>query len=300
MLIEYGKTLRMIRKHKGITLKKLAEGIGSVSFLSKFEGGESDIRLGLMTRILDKIMMNFDEFLYVHHDIHPSELDRFFKATQTAYLNRDAKQLIQFKNEQLKKWKQYDVETYLCNALLIEVYESIVDTEYKYDGFKEEEIRVLSDYLFRVEVWGYYELMLYNGTLLLLEPEMVIMLSRTAYEKSSRFREYKKVNDAITTVLFNTIIYLLGSVNQFHESFKYEQEVSEFFSYLEAITIPESSLVERVDLLQLKGAYEIRNGKKDEGTAKMKHAIQILRDLKANRLATNIEQYLKQIVENIE
>ena len=180
------------------------------------------------------------------------------------------------------------------------MYESIVDSLYIDGGIKEEDIKVLSDYLFRVEVWGYYELTLYNGTLLLLDPEMVIMLSRTAYEKSSRFREYKKVNDAITAVLFNTIIYLLGSVIRFHEEFTYEKEINEFFSYIEEINIPESNLIERVDLIQLKGAYEIRIGKKDKGTAKMKHAIQILRDLKAKRLANNIEQYLKQIVENIE
>src|SRR5690625_4054848 len=98
MVIEYGQTLRMIRKQKGITLKKLAEGICSVSFLSKFERGDSDITLGLMTRILDKLMMNFDEFLYVHHDFQTSELERFFKATQTAYLNCDAKHLIHYKN----------------------------------------------------------------------------------------------------------------------------------------------------------------------------------------------------------
>ncbi|SHG58662.1 helix-turn-helix domain-containing protein [Ornithinibacillus halophilus] len=295
MFTEYGKTLRMIRKQKGITLERLADGVCSVSFLSKFERGESDITLGLMTRLLENIMMNFDEFLYIHHDYQPDKLEQFFKTTQSAYLNRDVDQLRKLKDVQLKKWKQYGVETYHYNALLIEVYESIVDKDYIDKGVQESDIRLLSDYLFRVEVWGYYELMLYNGTLLLLHPDLVIMLSRTAYEKSARFRDYAKVNDAITSVLFNTIVFLIGPVNRFHEEFTYQKEISEFFGYLETVAIPESNLIERVYLLQLKGAYDMRTGKIEVGTEKMNQAIELLKDLNSTKMANNMEQFLMQI-----
>ncbi len=249
-----------------------------------------------MTRLLENLMMNFDEFLYIHNDFHHDKLDNFFQTARNAYLNRDVRQLKQLKNSQLKKWKQYSVETYHYNALFIKVFESIVDHKYIDEGVQENDIRLLSEYLFRVEVWGYYELKLYNGTLLLLPPDMVILLSRTAYEKSSRFRDYKRVNDEITAVLFNTIIFLLGSVNRFHEEFTYQKEISEFFSILEAIALPERNLLERVNLLELKGAYEIRTGNIEEGTIKITQAIQILKDLKSTRLANNIEQYLQQIV----
>lgn len=282
----------MIRKQKGITLKRLADGVCSVSFLSKFERGDSDITLGLMTKILEKLMMNFDEFLYIHHDFQPDKLEQFFKSASNAYLNRDLNQLRQLKSEQLKKGKQYGVETYHFNALLIEVYESIVGNQYISEEVLENNIRLLADYLFRVEVWGYYELMLYNGTLLLLEPDMVMTLSRTAYEKSARFSSYSKIHDSITAVLFNTIIYLLGSVNRFHEAFTYQKEFNEFMSYLEEVAIPESNLVDRVHLLQLKGAYEIRTGNREGGIIKVENAIQLLRELNSTKLANNIEQYL--------
>jgi HTH-type transcriptional regulator, SHP2-responsive activator len=249
-----------------------------------------------MTRLLEKLMMNFDEFFYIHHDFQPDKLELFFQTARTAYFNRDDKQLKQLKNGQLKKWKQYGVETYHYNALLIEVYESIVDKHYKNNSVQEYDIHHLSDYLFRVEVWGYYELTLYNGTLLLLEPDMVIMLSRTAFEKSARFRDYKKVHDAITSVLFNTIIYFLGPVNRFHEDFPFQKEFSEFVSYLEIIAIPESNITDRVNLLQLKGAYDIRTGNKEEGIAKIKKAIQLLNDVNSTKMANSIEQYLLQII----
>jgi len=294
--MEYGKTLRKIRKQKGITLEKLAENICSVSFLSKFERGESDITLSLMTRLLEKLMMNFEEFLYIHHDFQTNQLEKFFKTTAEAYYNRDLKTLKEMKTKELQKWNQYGVDTYHYNALLIEVYESIVDPKYTGEQIKEYHIGLLSDYLFRVEVWGYYELMLYNGTLLLLEPDMVIMLSRTAYEKSARFRDYQKVKDVITTVLFNTLIYLLGPVNRYREVFTYHKEFKEFYSYLDTIAIPESNLVDRVHLLELKGAYKIRTGNIEQGIALIKKAIQILKELNSTKMANNMEHYLSLIV----
>ena len=296
MFVEYGKTLRMIRQQKGITLKQLADNICSVSFLSKFERGDSDITLGLMTKLLEKLMVNFDEFLFIHNDYQPDQLDQFFKTAGTALLSRDVDQLKQLKGTALKKWKQYSVETYHYNALMLEIYESIVDPTYTVEGLKEYNIQLLSEYLFRVEVWGYYELTLYSGTLLLLEPDMVIMLSRTAYEKSARFKDYKKVNESITAVLFNTIIYLLGSVNRFHEEFTYQKEFIEFISYLEKIALPEKNLMDRIHLIELKGAYDIRVGDKEDGIAKMKKAIQILNDLNSTKLANKMEQYLLQII----
>lgn len=296
MSVEYGKTLRMIRQQKGITLKKLADDICSVSFLSKFERGESDITLSLMTRLLEKLMMNFDEFLYIHHDYQPDKLEQFLKTAQLAYLKRDVNQIKQLKDIASNKWKQDGVETNTYNALLLEVYESIVDKKYTDGGIKENDISLLSDYLFRVEVWGYYELTLYNGTLFLLEPDMVIMLSRTAYKKSARFKDYKKVNEAISAVLFNTMIFLLGPVNRYHEEFTFKKEFIEFISYLEKIAIPERSLIERVHLLELNGAYAIRTGNKEEGITNIKKAIQILSDLNSTKLAYNIEQYHLQII----
>ncbi|WP_197025126.1 helix-turn-helix domain-containing protein [Paucisalibacillus sp. EB02] len=292
----YGKTLRKIRKQKGITLKELADGICSISFLSKFERTDSDITLGLMTSVLEKLMLSFDEFLYIHHDFQPNKLEQFFKSVNTAYMNRNAKLLKELKNEEMKKWKRYGVETYHWNALMIMMLGQIVDEQFIDEDFEENDIRLLSDYLFRVEVWGYYELALYNGTLLLLETDMVIMLSRTAYQKSNRFKDFNKVKDAITTVLFNTIIYLLGPVNRFHEEFTYQKEIGEFISYLENLALSEENLLERVHLLQLKGVYDIRTGNKEEGVVKINHSIQILKDLQSTKMANNFEQYLQQIL----
>lgn len=293
----YGGTLRGIRQQKGLRMQELAEGICSVSFLSKFERGDSDITLGLFTRILEKLMISFDEFLSIHNDYQNDLLEQFFQNVSTAYKNRNSVQLKLLREQEMKKWRQLEANTSSYNVLLIQVYEMIVNKKAIGKAVNESDIRRLSDYLFSVEIWGYYEFMLYNATMLFLQPKMVVQLSRTAYEKSSRYRNYKKVNDVISTIIMNTITYLLGPVTHFDEKLAYHAEVEEFFSYLDTLAIPESHLFERVHALQLHGAFALKTGKQDIGIAKIQQAVQILTDLGSVRSAKLIEQYLQQIVE---
>lgn len=295
--MHYGATLRTIRKRKGITLQTLASGVCSVSFLSKFERGESDISLDLMTRLLENLMMPFEEFLYIHNEYSLDAVQQFFKHAYALYLNRDIAGLRKLKKEQVEKWQAYEIVTYQNNALLLEVYESIVGKQAQSDEIQKSNVQALSDYLFDVEEWGYYELSLYNGTMLLLESDMVITLSRTAYAKSARFKEYEKLRELVTSLLFNTVIYLLGPVNRFEEPFLYIRETQEFFAYLEEVAIPEQHLLEKVHLMQLKGIYQMRIGNKDEGMAKVEMAIRLLQDMGAPKLAANMELYLEQILE---
>lgn len=296
-MVPYGETLRQIRVQKGLTMKELADGICSVSFLSKFERGDSDITLGLFTKILEKLMLSFDEFLYIHNDYMPDQLEQFFKNVSTAYFNRNSAQLKHLKKQEIEKWEKYRIDIYYCNVLMLQVYERIVDAKEIDENVDKEDVKILSNYLFSVEVWGYYELQLYSATMLFLEPIMVVHLSKTAYEKSIRYRSLKKVNEAIIAIIMNTIVYLFGPVNRFNEKMEYRKEISEFFSYLETIALPESSLLERVELLHLKGAYELRIGNREEGIAKIQHAIQILSDLGSYGNATRIEKYLQQILD---
>lgn len=296
----YGTTLRTIRKRKGITLQVLASGVCSVSFLSKFERGESDISLDLMTRLLDNLMIPFEEFLFIHRDYLLDDVQHFFKQADILYLNRDVAGLRKLKKEQLAKWRAYEIVTYQNNALLLEVYENIVGETMESEAIQKSNVQTLSNYLFSVEEWGFYELSLYNGTMLLLEPEMVIVLSKTAYTKSSRFKEYEKMNDLVTSILFNTVIYLMGPVNSFHESFIYKLETHEFLLYLDNITIPEKRLFERLHLMQLKGVYQMRIGNIDEGHAQTEKAIRLFKEMEAPQLAENLQHYVKLILETSE
>lgn len=292
----YGQTLRKIREQKGMTMKELTEGLCSISFLSKFERGDSDISLSLFTGLLEKLMMNFDEFLFVHNDFRPGQLDLFFKSVGSAYERGDSDAIRTLKLQEMTKWKQSGVESYRFHMLMLEQYESIIDKKTLGEDMKKEDIQKLAEYLFTVEVWGQYEFMLYNSTMLFLDVDMVLQLSRTAYEKSIRYAAFRQVNEVIGTILMNTIIYLLGPINQFKDDMHHQTELNEFFSYLNAISLPEHRLFERANLMYLKAASELRSGNTDEGINGIWQAVHLFNELGSHGQAKQIERYLEQIL----
>ena len=63
---KYRRNFRKVREQKGSTIQQIADGILSISFLSKFERGESDISISYFFQILERLSLSYEEFLYVH------------------------------------------------------------------------------------------------------------------------------------------------------------------------------------------------------------------------------------------
>ena len=119
---------------------------------------------------------------------------------------------------------------------------------------------------------------------------MVITLSKTAYEKSIRYREVNKINNIIISILLSTLTYLLGPI-------KYLEEYKVFLSYLENMAIPENDLYSRIHLLHMKGIYEIKIGNKEKGIEIINRTISIYYELDSKGLAIQAENYLKIILD---
>lgn len=280
---EYGKTIRKIREEKGYTMQQLSDGILSISFLSKFERGNSDISISYFFQILERLSLSYDEFLFVHNDFKLDNFETFFDKAEQAYVNRNLSKLQTLKEVQIDKWRTTKIAAYRCNTLVLDVLICILRDEF-IDAEKEA-IEFLFDYLFQVEVWGYYELRLYNTTMFLMPPEMVLTLSETAVEKSVYLRKLAKVNQIIIYVLLNTLTYLIR-----HN--KYLKEYEFFLDYLGNIPIPEKDLLSRNHLLYLQGIYEVKIGNKEKGIEVVNKAISMFRELGSTGLVTERENFL--------
>ena len=283
----YGETFRTIRKQKGYTMKQVSQGIVSISFLSKFELGASDISLTSFIELLQRVSVTFEEFQFLNQNNRIDLLELFFQEAADAYLNRDLPQIDRLKKQELDKWVKTTLEPFRCNAIMLNVYESIIrNTEFI---VAKEDLEFLYDYLFKVEVWGYYELHLYSSTILLMNPDMVITLSETVYKKSDPMKQHPKLHKAIISIMINTLIYLTGGQSP---KFLYEQECEQFFLYLEEIGIEEHDLLARNERIAMRGLVEIRRGEREKGIGLIKNSIETLKKLGALKLAREKEDYL--------
>ncbi|MDV2581727.1 helix-turn-helix domain-containing protein [Alkalibacillus haloalkaliphilus] len=285
--MNYGQTFREIRENKGYTLKEVSEGIVSVSFLSKFERGESEISIQNIHALLDRLKVTFEEFLFFHNNNQPSELEAFFNRAHEYYLKRDLQSLQKMHDEQMALWEKYKVKPYRCQAVILKIYENIISDKMideERDGLKE-----LIDYLFNVEVWTLYELRLYSKTILVLDEKMIETLSKTAYKKSKQYQGLPKIRETVNNILLNTIIYLIGPVNQ-PKKLVNEQSIQYFFEMVEGNCL-ETDLLLKTNIIQLKGMYEVKKGNREAGLKMVDRAIEVFKDLQAPHLAKDAERY---------
>ncbi|MCE7792820.1 helix-turn-helix domain-containing protein [Salipaludibacillus sp. CUR1] len=285
----YGPTLRKIRKQKGLSMKELGKGSLSVSFLSKFERGESDISLSLMNKLLTRLNISFDEFLFIYNNYSNQTIDSFFNGVNQAYMEQYIAKL-----EQLM-----EVEENRNHLILLELYSNILKNENSDD--LQLNPQTLFDYLFSVEVWGDYELKLYRSTMLLMNPEMVLNLSHTAFKKGRRYHSFKDYKNVMASIYLNTIIYLIGPVNKGDEMVtKYEEDILKFFSYIEDLKLDEHETHLRINVKYINGIYMIKKGQVEEGTELVNNMISILRDLNCENNASDFERFLELILKGRE
>lgn len=84
-----GKTIRILRKSKNMTLAELAHGIVSLPFLSKYERNNSDISASNFLSLLDRLNVNLREFEELNSSGKEYSQKKFFKTYREAIISDD-------------------------------------------------------------------------------------------------------------------------------------------------------------------------------------------------------------------
>lgn len=241
--------------------------------------------------MLGKLSLSFEEFFFIHNQYIQDDFEVFFNAADDAYHSCDLIALNELKVNERQKWEEFHLETARCNLAMLEVFESIIqEQEIK---IAQEDLEFLCSYLFKVEIWGYYELRLYNSTILLLPPELVVTLTKTAYDKSFRFKDFPKYYKTIVSILMNTLIYLMGG----QYTHPYIEHYDTFKSYLMSMEIKEEDLFFKNQLMFIEGLYKIKTGNKEEAIELAVSAMRTLEQLDAPNIAIGLNIYLDFVLE---
>jgi transcriptional regulator with XRE-family HTH domain len=83
-----GQLFRKLRKDRGLSLEQVADEMNSVSFISKFEKGNSNISMHRLERLLQNINVSFEEFLYLRELDNAPDLNQTLKVLR-GYLTSD-------------------------------------------------------------------------------------------------------------------------------------------------------------------------------------------------------------------
>ncbi|MCO7126678.1 helix-turn-helix domain-containing protein [Sporolactobacillus shoreicorticis] len=279
-----GVTLRYIRKTKNMTLAELAKGEVSVAFLSRFERGDCDISFTHLLNLLNKLNVSMDEFLYVNNDYEITHFQKFFDDLKD-YVREDNLHMLQVLRDRTKRIYIMEGKNYYLHfSIIAELY--IRRISKKKPDLKM--VKILSDYFSNVDVWGYYELVIYTNSMFSFPVDQIIALSHMAYEKSMDYNPLGKGDIKKQKILLNTIVALIEN-NRLPEA-------NTFLILLDESLDKEKDAYMKIKLMFLKGIYAIKMGNRQRGEKMAAKAIKIFTDLGSASQASTHANYLQDVL----
>lgn len=280
MKSKLGITLRKVRKGKQISLCSVADEHLSKSQISRFERGESEISCIRLINILDKLHITLDEFLILHNEDY-TNTELFANLVQ--YIRK------QYSSHNIKNIAALlsDSSHYTLNSFDKTMIKSILHTMDSSIIPSNKELLQLTDYLFKVEKWGYYEITLLGNCVRTINYNSYFLLTKEMLNNYI-YSSLNKTNKRIVTQL--AINCLILSVDK--EEFS---NCTCLITEIKALLDNELNFYEQTVFLYATGYFEFKRHL-DSGIEKMKQAIQVLDILGENKLKLHYTSHFDKLV----
>lgn len=280
MKSKLGITLRKVRKGKQINLCSVADEHLSKSQISRFERGESEISCIRLINILDKLHITLDEFLILHNEDY-TNAELFANLVQ--YIRK------QYSSHNIKNIAALlsDSSHYTLNSFEKTMIKSILHTMDSSIIPSNKELLQLTDYLFKVEKWGYYEITLLGNCVRTINYNSYFLLTKEMLNNYI-YSSLNKTNKRIVTQL--AINCLILSVDK--EEFS---NCTCLITEIKALLDNELNFYEQTVFLYATGYFEFKRHL-DSGIEKMKQAIQVLDILGEDKLKLHYTSHFYKLV----
>ncbi len=277
---QIGKVFHDFRTNRNISLKQIADEDVSASQISRFERGETDISLTRFLKMLENMHVEMNEFIAAVRGYDKTETIRFMSRLIPLEYERDKEGFQRLFQEQKERFeKNPSVYQYRLNMILAQSFICKCDETVP---FPREYLDEAADYLFSVEDWKIYELILIGNLYLFID---IPLLHKMGQEIVRNHSETGANTKLVTITLLNI-----------WETCLHRDEL-EIAAYYRDCILPliadETLLYERNLYLFLSGLSHFKSGEKEPGKEEMNRAIQIYEWLDCHHLARNYKDDLK-------
>ena len=281
MKSQLGKTLRKVREGKQVSINSISDKHLSKSQISRFERGESEISCIRLINILDKLNISLDEFLILYDNDY-TKTETFIKLIQ--YIRQEyATQNIKNITKLLFDTSDYDLDPFkktMIKSIIYTLDNTIKPTE--------DELLKLTDYLFKVEKWGYYEIILLGNCVRTIEYTSYFLLTIEML-KNYIYSSLNKTNKRLVSQLAINCLILSIDKEKFHNCTFLIAEITKLLDN-------ELNYYEQTVFLYAKGYFEFKKNL-DTGVEKMKQPIQVFDILEEQNMKS---QYIDHFSQNVE
>lgn len=275
-----GSTLRKIRKGKQITLSAVADKHLSKSQISRFERGESEISCIRLINILDKLNISLDEFLILHGKDY-IKTESFVNLVQYIRKQYSSKNIDNIKSL-LSVTSSFNLNSYETTMIKSILYTLDIDV-----APSDEELLQLTDYLFNVEKWGYYEIILLGNCVRTINYNSYFLLTKEMI-KNYIYSSLNKTNKRLVTQLAINCLIISIDKNKF-------SDCTYLISEIEKLLNNELNFYEQTVFLYVTGYFE-HKFELENGDKKAEQAIQIFEFLGENQMKSQYEEHYKKYI----
>lgn len=280
MKSKLGITLRKVRKGKQISLYSVADEHLSKSQISRFERGESEISCIRLINILDKLHITLDEFLILHDEDY-TKTESFANLVQ--YIRKQySSQNINNIQSLLSSPSDYTLNSFektMVKSILYTMDSSVIPSD--------DELLQLTDYLFKVEKWGYYEIILLGNCVRTINYDSYFLLTKEMLSNYI-YSSLNKTNKRIVTQLAINCLILSIDIEELTNCFYLIDEIK-------ALLDNELNFYEQTVFLYATGYYEFKL-QSSTGIEKMKQAIKVLDILGEDKLKLHYTDHFNKLV----
>lgn len=262
---DLGAVFREFREAGNFSLKEVAGDICSTSQLSRFELGESDLSVTKFLALLEQIHVPVASFLDKARDFrHEERIKLMSKLNQLYYAN----DVVGFKKlqaeERAKAAKSSNPLYYELNVILLQGLICQRNPQYSMD---QADLDKVADYLFQVEDWTMYELILFGNLYSFFDVDYVYRMGKEVLEREAFYAIINKHRKLVLIIALNCYLHCLES-----KAFAY----ADFFeTYTVKILGKDIKLYERTIFLYVRGFSRYQRGDKQAGMEQMQDAMGI-------------------------
>ncbi|MZU11424.1 helix-turn-helix domain-containing protein [Bifidobacterium longum] len=284
--VKQGDIIKKLRIERGISQEALAKGISTRTTLSSFERRNTELSSSALLKYLDKLNVKFDEFQFLLCDNLLSQkekvINRFIEIINS---NFNRKELEVYLTQLEDVYSKHKDNFYLMIIAQLKILKAAILEINELE--KNEAIRLIKEYLFKVENWCHFELTIFNNVLFIFYSEEIVVQFENVISRMWLLQDKAHYNSLISTFLIN------GCFLGFERADA--NLASLFVRHLEIVSANSRFVEAKIYLLIFKGLLpSISNQTLDSVSIKKGLKIlDILDEAKANSIREFIFQYLE-------
>ena len=282
-----GETYRKIREGKGISISSLAGAEISKSQLSRFELGETEISFFKLLYLLEKIGVTLEEFLLSCNNYQPSDFNTLIRLVQQAAYNQEIKSLLNMVSKEMELFRETKSHYHKLNAIFIESIIYGIDNTHQ---LSNQDTSYLTNYLFSVENWGYYEILILGNCCRAILPNLLFRYAKEALKKGKLYSSIPRNKQSLVQLLLNSLIIMIEN-SLYEESLFLKQATKNILSN-------STDFFEQTIFLYLDGYFELKFHHNQKSILKIEDALKIF-ELFNKTIYKNYKEYFEKNIINL-